>query len=176
MRRHGRTETLLLYYFRTPPFVKVGRAAIDDEAMARLEQQYPDITFEWDKILREPPQTLTEREAARRKDQREAREARRKRKRPVEVETEAVPPEEPGAAVQEGLELEAQDDYEEDSPAEPDVITSDRPVPSPVPAAGDSVPPVEGVHKRRRRRRRRGKKREGEPGSNPPPGEPTGDA
>lgn len=84
VRRDGRTEPRVLYWFRTPPYVKVGRAAIDPEAMRRLESEYPDISFDWDKILREPPQQMPEALAARRREHREAREARRRRKRPDE--------------------------------------------------------------------------------------------
>jgi hypothetical protein len=171
---------LLLYYFRTPPYVKVGRAAFDAEAMERLEQQHPDIKFEWDRILREAPQTLTEQEAARRKEQRDARDARRKRRRPVETgsaggaEAQAESPsDQPDATLQS---VETPEDYEEDSPAGSDVITTGTPESSAVSAARDTCPATERVRKRRRRRRRRGKKPDGEPGSNPPPGEPTGDA
>jgi hypothetical protein len=42
----------LLYYFRTPPSVRVGREAIDPEAMRMLEQHNPDVSFDWDRLLR----------------------------------------------------------------------------------------------------------------------------
>lgn len=84
VRRDGRTEPRVLYWFRSPPYVKVGRAAIDPEAMRHLESEYPDISFDWDKILREPPQQMPEALAVRRREHREAREARRRRKRPDE--------------------------------------------------------------------------------------------
>lgn len=162
VRREGRTENLLLYCFRTPPYVKVGRPALDPDVMGRLERQYPHIRFDWDKILREPPQALTEEAATRRKDQRDARDARRKRRRLAESreEFEAVPEEdgpstEPDTIVAEGPSDEA------DALTEADVSTSDSP-------AERTAPLVASAHKRRRKRRRR-RRREGEPGGNPPP-------
>lgn len=41
----------VLYWYRTVPGVKVGRPALDDEAMRALEEQYPDIDFDWPYIL-----------------------------------------------------------------------------------------------------------------------------
>jgi hypothetical protein len=42
----------ILYYFRTPPAVRVGRDAIDPEAMRLLEQHNPDVSFDWGRLLR----------------------------------------------------------------------------------------------------------------------------
>ena len=42
----------MLYWFRTPPGVKVGRTALDDEAMRRIEQLNPDIEFDWPRYLK----------------------------------------------------------------------------------------------------------------------------
>ncbi|MGE5816043.1 MAG: hypothetical protein ACM36C_16255 [Acidobacteriota bacterium] len=174
VRRHGRTETQLLYCYRTPPYIKVGRPALDEDARALLEQQYPDITFDWDRILREPPQALPEHEAARRKEQRDARDARRKRRRPVEIvedqapvemaEASAVsPPDEPA-----GGDLENGEDVEADPEDEGDVLTN---VQAGEAAAPSADAPASGAARRRRRRRRR-KRQGGEPGGNPPPGSP----
>jgi hypothetical protein len=44
----------VLYFFRTPPGVRVGRAAIDEEAIRLLEQNNPDIEFDWQRILSLP--------------------------------------------------------------------------------------------------------------------------
>ncbi|MBE3135353.1 MAG: hypothetical protein IMZ55_17950 [Acidobacteria bacterium] len=41
----------LLYWFRTPPNVRVGRAAIDEGAIRWLEEGHPDVTFDWTRIL-----------------------------------------------------------------------------------------------------------------------------
>jgi hypothetical protein len=50
-RKHGRSRPRLLYWFRTPPGVKVGRAPLDEHAIRWIEEQNPDITFDWPKIL-----------------------------------------------------------------------------------------------------------------------------
>ena len=42
----------MLYWFRTPPGVKVGRAALDDDAIRRIEKLNPGITFDWPRILK----------------------------------------------------------------------------------------------------------------------------
>jgi len=42
----------VLYWFRTPPGVKVGRAALDAEAIRRIEELNPGITFDWPRILK----------------------------------------------------------------------------------------------------------------------------
>ena len=154
IRREGRTDNLLLYRFRTPPYVKVGRAALDPEVMARLERQYPHVRFDWDKILREPPQTLSEEEATRRKEQRDSRDARRRRRKPLDQESVTV-------TLPEG------DLAREGPPDEGDVLTDADLSTSDAPAEG-TVPTVEGAHKRKRRRHRR-RKPERDPGGNPPP-------
>jgi hypothetical protein len=79
-----------LYWFRTPPYIKVGRTALDEEAIRLLEAQHPDVVFDWAQILREPPQHMPAVEAEKRREQREAREARR-RKRARREEEVATP-------------------------------------------------------------------------------------
>jgi hypothetical protein len=58
-RRDGRSRQRLLYWFRTPPGVKVGRPALDEEAIRWIEEHNPDIDFNWPRILEaQPPATL----------------------------------------------------------------------------------------------------------------------
>ena len=42
----------MLYFFRTPPGVKVGRAALDEDAIRLIEAHNPDIEFDWTRILK----------------------------------------------------------------------------------------------------------------------------
>jgi hypothetical protein len=42
----------ILYFFRTPPAVRVGREAIDEDAMRLLEEYNPDVTFDWGRLLK----------------------------------------------------------------------------------------------------------------------------
>jgi hypothetical protein len=44
-----------LYWFRTPPGVRVGRSAIDEDAIRLLEQHNPDVQFDWTHILKPTP-------------------------------------------------------------------------------------------------------------------------
>jgi hypothetical protein len=41
-----------LYWFRTPPGVRVGRSALDEDAIRLIEEHHPDIRFDWPQILR----------------------------------------------------------------------------------------------------------------------------
>ena len=50
-RGHGKGKARLLYWFRTPPDIRVGRAAIDDAAISQIEQAHPEIQFDWPQIL-----------------------------------------------------------------------------------------------------------------------------
>lgn len=43
--------TKVLYWYRTAPGLRIGRPALDDAAMRALEEQYPDIDFDWQYIL-----------------------------------------------------------------------------------------------------------------------------
>lgn len=74
MRRRGKTRPRILYWFRTPPGVRVGRAAIDEEAIRQIEVSNPDMEFDWPQILKgqegppeasEPPRRPRDRAAAR---------------------------------------------------------------------------------------------------------------
>ena len=41
----------VIYWYRTAPGLRLGRPALDDGAMRTLEEQYPDIDFDWPYIL-----------------------------------------------------------------------------------------------------------------------------
>ena len=51
----GKVRSRVLYWFRTPPNVKVGRAVLDEEAIRLIEEANPDIDIEWDKVLKAKP-------------------------------------------------------------------------------------------------------------------------
>ena len=75
-RRRGGGQRVL-YWFRTPPGVRVGRAPIDEAAIRLLEQHNPDVEFDWTRILKDPPAG----DAPARRDGREGREGRDRRVR-----------------------------------------------------------------------------------------------
>ena len=97
-RRRGRGQRLL-YWFRTPPGVRVGRAALDEEAIRLLETHNPDVQFDWARLLKEaapePPRREREGRDAREgrdRDRRDRRDARPPRPRPMETSAAAAPP------------------------------------------------------------------------------------
>ena len=52
MRGHGKGRSRILYWFRTPPGVRVGRGPLDEEAIRTLEAGNPDLEFDWTRILK----------------------------------------------------------------------------------------------------------------------------
>jgi hypothetical protein len=54
-RRRGKPRSRLLYWFRTPPGVRVGRAALDEDAIRLIEEHNPDVAFDWTRILKGEP-------------------------------------------------------------------------------------------------------------------------
>jgi hypothetical protein len=84
-REGTRQRSRILYVFRTPGGVRVGRAALEPEVLRVIEAQHPEIAFDWKMVLDnrqvvEPPPDL-----------------RRPRKRRP-AEEEGPPPAEPVAA------------------------------------------------------------------------------
>jgi hypothetical protein len=50
-RREGRARPRILYWFRSPVDVKIGRSALDEDAIRLIEERHPDLSFDWPKIL-----------------------------------------------------------------------------------------------------------------------------
>ena len=70
----------MLYWFRTPPNIRVGRGPFDPAAQRALEAQYPDVEFDWQKLIDTPvppPLPDVERWRERRKNERAAKQAAR---------------------------------------------------------------------------------------------------
>jgi hypothetical protein len=169
-----------LYWYRTPPNIRVGRRAFDEFARRALERQYPDIPFDWDALANTPIPPVApdvEKWRERRRQERAARQAAREE---AEVDSAAAPDIEPaageGEAPESGAELtepqtvrsaaeaaieaaqapvdasDSESRTSEDEGSIPRTGTEQSTAPSPVPG------------RRRRRRRRRGG------GGSPPPG------
>lgn len=67
----------LLYWYRTPPGVKVGRIAFDDDVRKALEAQYPSVQFDWARLMETPaPAPDVEHWRERRRLEKAARQAR----------------------------------------------------------------------------------------------------
>ena len=200
--RRGKSTARVLYWFRTPPNVKVGREPFDERIRRELEAQTPDVTFDWRKILETPiPSADAEKWRERRRLERAARAARRDA--PGREPGDVIP--EPGDVVQESGEAVIDDEeLLDDAPvhvleaaAEAVAAELDLSVPPDVSQAGPSNESVDGPkaepgapeaavelraigsgevshQKRRRRRRRRGRPGPPESGGAPPAG-PAGD-
>ena len=55
-RAGGRPE--ILYLFRSPPNIKVGRGSLDPEVLSVIELAHPELTFDWDKMRRDRPKPM----------------------------------------------------------------------------------------------------------------------
>jgi hypothetical protein len=50
-RRSSGDAPRLLYWFRSPPHVRIGRSPLDEDAIRAIEDEYPDVEFDWQRIL-----------------------------------------------------------------------------------------------------------------------------
>lgn len=145
--RRGKVRTRILYWFRTPPNVKVGRQPFDDALRRALEAQNPGVAFDWQKIVDTPiPSADAEKWRERRRAERAERVAR-------QAATDVEEPADESAA----MEVEA-DESATDEPASDDQAIEASPVNVPEVRAAQ---PDEQQHQRqqqRRRRRRRGRR------------------
>lgn len=147
--RRGKVRNRILYWFRTPPGVKVGRLPFDDHMRRVLEAQYPDVAFDWQQLIDTPippPAPDVERWRERRRLERAA-----KQEAAAEAAAESAE-----AASQAEAVIEA---------ATEAAIEAEAPLPSPA-AAAPTLPMTDGAPPPARRRRRRGGRR-GRPGAGP---------
>ena len=54
-RSEGGSKPRLLYWFRTPPSLRVGRYPFDGEAIKSIEASNPNLSFDWSKMLKVRP-------------------------------------------------------------------------------------------------------------------------
>ncbi len=73
-------QTRVLYFFRSPSNVVVGRKALDQEVLDALEHTHPDLTFDWRSMLRDPAMSVVVREPRRGRPERPERDRSRDRK------------------------------------------------------------------------------------------------
>ncbi len=138
-RRRG--EARILYWFRTPPSVRVGRAALDEEAIRSIEEHNPGLTFDWTRILKARPAEAPPVEESPRDRRRRERAERGARARPGD---RASPPPPPAEAPREPAVAEAAEAVPDESPAgapEVDIGADDESAPE---AERPMLPP--GLH------------------------------
>jgi hypothetical protein len=158
--RRGKSRTRVLYFYRTPPDVRVGREPFDPHMRREIEAKYPDIVFDWKAIVETPiPSAETEKWRERRRAEKALRQAQREDAaadaadaEPVEAGQEAAPAD-PGEA-REASEsnapaLASADDRGDAAPGSAPVTDGQA-----TPSAGSSSPDAA----RRKRRRRRGRR------------------
>jgi hypothetical protein len=142
--RARQSRPRLLFWFRTPPQVKVGREPFSEEIRQAIESQNPDLKFDWPRLMAtSPPPIDTQLWRERRRLERAAKQAAREEPEPdvADADTSASP-EQP------------LDDV--DPPRHSIEAVVDAPAVSGGPASdtGEASPSLS----RRRRRRRRGRK------------------
>ena len=176
-RRGKSSRPRVLFWFRTPPQIKVGREPFTEEVRRAIEAQNPGLRFDWARLLSTPiPAPDAEHWRERRRAERAARQAARE---PEEADLgdsgghvasgESQPEErQDGLDGRDGRERKAeaddragndQDDGQpegEPGPAETTLSASESEERAPVslPMSG-SEPPVAGRRRRRRGRRKR---------------------
>jgi len=179
--RRGKTRARILYWFRTPPGVRVGRLPFDADVQRTIEAQNPGVNFDWKRLLATPippPTQDVERWRERRRLERAEKAARRAlRTADAEVALEVEPESEAADGMDTGeggagLRARPGDDDEGDDveaglgarPESDDVEAGLRARPEDEEATQNSQPassplsaPLSGKRRRRRRGRRRNK-------------------
>jgi hypothetical protein len=85
----GPQRARVLYLFRTPAHVKIGRRALEPEVMEALEHTHPDLSFDWTNLPSERP---IEPSDSRERDQRRSRPHPRGAEAPASRPAPAPPP------------------------------------------------------------------------------------
>jgi hypothetical protein len=126
IRRQGRSRQRILYWFRTPPGVKVGRPALDEDAIRWIEEHNPDIEFNWQKILEaQPPTSAPPEDLRNRRGRRDKVEVRRPAPQQAQAEASPSPESEDAADSVAGPPLNGDDEggpVVEDEPVADDLV------------------------------------------------------
>lgn len=165
--RRGKVRQRVLYWFRSPPDVKVGRQPFDQHVRRALETQYPDVEFDWRAIVETPiPSADADKWRERRRAERAAKHAA------AEADVEPVDGENGDVSAPDAAALQEDQTV---AASEADVVPSVAIAP-----AGNSVRSGD-ANRKRRRRRRPGGGRERDAAAAPtaspaaPSSDPTGD-
>ena len=90
-REGNRQRSKILYVFRTPGGVRVGRDPFEPDVLRQIEAQHPDIAFDWN-VVRENQQIVEASPDQRRRRPRRDEETEPSAAPPVAVAVEAPPP------------------------------------------------------------------------------------
>jgi hypothetical protein len=113
----------LLYWYRTAPGVMLGRAALDEDAIRTIEEQHPDIDFDWPAIIALSEVMTPEDEAplSRPQPQQQRRE-KRSRNRDRESARADIAPQEPAALRRHDRDDDAEQRPSAFAPREPEAL------------------------------------------------------
>lgn len=154
----GKGRPRLLFWFRTPPQVKVGRAPFSTDVRQMIEAQNPGVQFDWARIMATPiPSPDVDRWRERRRVEKAAKRAAREAEAAEAAEAAAevaaagedVVPEIAAAETEPREDLEAVIEAATGTTSENDDVAAE----SVAPSSDVQAPPPPG-HRRRRRRRR----------------------
>jgi hypothetical protein len=194
--RRGKVRTRILYWYRTPPGVRVGREPFDDSMRRAIETQNPDIVFDWRKIVETPiPSAETEKWRERRRAEKAEKAARRAEAasessteesdevdvprpgdgsadKPESLESRGQAPQQDDSTLESETDDDADDGADVDA-AEPELrviseLTVDAESPA-EPDLRDNSPQTPGAPRRRRRRRRGRRSQDPAPTTTQPP-------
>ena len=173
--QRGKARPRLLFWFRTPPSVKVGRVPFSDDVRKMIEAQNPGLRFDWARIMSTPiPPPDADHWRERRRAEKAARRATRDadateaqvavdeaEAQPVAVAEEPTSDSADVAAIEEAI-VGGRDDSadaadSDTSPADGQAVMA--------PQASDSQAAQPHEHRRRRRRRRGRRGHHGAPGA-----------
>ena len=158
----GKGRARLLFWFRTPPQVKVGRTPFSDDVRRMIEAQNPGVFFDWARIMATPiPSPDADHWRERRRLEKAAKRAAREAEAESDAETDAEVIAETEA--QPVAVAEEATGAREDTEAVVAAVAAESPVP-----ASDVQGARPGSGQRRKRRRRRGRRG----GGNAQPGAP----
>ena len=181
----------VLYWYRTPPGIRVGRPPFDEEARRRIEAQNPGVVFDWPTIVATPIPPVTENEQwrERRRAERAAKQAHRAEEEAARAEREAVAETAP-VAIEDDSIAAGEETLDESTPsesltevavleAEPQPAVEEG-FPTEIASGASEAMALQATGERpqdmptRKRRRRGGKRRRGRRHGGPPAGAPGG--
>ena len=115
----------LLYWYRTAPGIALGRPALDEDAIRTIEEQHPDIDFDWPAILALSEVMTPEEEAPMKPKSGSARKKTREPRRDDRPAQPRGPAEDPGAgeAIEEPVQAFETEPEELDQPDDEPVAT-----------------------------------------------------
>ena len=94
---HPGAKARLLYWYRTAPGIVLGRPALDEDAIRTIEENHPDIEFDWPAILALSEVMTPEEEAPAPRPQQQQRREKKQKHRDRRPESQAAQVAEPEA-------------------------------------------------------------------------------